>query len=566
MFLNTAISPLLLLLSSSLAEALPYGDGHDANVDSLDWKPCDLEFPDTVKAAIKVPIDCATLQVPLDYTNPKSGKLDLQLLKVNATKEPVEGSVIFNPGGPGNSGVEEVAQQGPLYRDTLGGHYNIIGFDARGTGRTIPFICNPELLASGLGSDSGALSRRNSPYSALPEQLDVYELLKKNWNTTAKYIETCVETQKENATFYGTAFVARDMLAIVDALKEDGLLRFWGRSYSTILGQTFAAMFPDRVGRLLMDSTLTPDDYYRGGWLSATRDVEATLSNYFNQCIEAGPTLCPLANYSGSDTTSKSLMNALSEVFEYLRENPILLAEEIQAIQPEWWFPPGSMTVYYKLKASIMNGIFSPAAFGGVTKTISDALARNWTTYTDPSTIPDIPGAENVSLADLTWSIGLDRFHGIACGDQAYRAKSPEEMYSLIQAQSAQGSFSDAFSPKVWVCAQWPFDAAEKPKGNWSEITTNFPVLFINSRFDPITPLSGAWDASSRFKGSRLLVHEGHGHGIMNHRSNCTVKAIEDYFSKGELPEVGTTCKPNMNAFKQIAAGEGSGRDSESPE
>lgn len=122
-----------LLLLYGIVEALPHASNHSATPKgSLNWAPCDLDFPQSLQDAITVPIDCATLKVPLDYTNPKDGKmLDLQLVKVNATQRPRKGSVIFNPGGPGSSGVEEVVQQGPLYVETLGGQYDIIGFDAR---------------------------------------------------------------------------------------------------------------------------------------------------------------------------------------------------------------------------------------------------------------------------------------------------------------------------------------------------------------------------------------------------------------------------------------------------
>lgn len=109
----TAIS-FLLLIPLSLAIVLPRND----NVDGLDWKPCDLPFPKSRQEQIKEAIDCATIKVPLDYTNPKSGgEIDLQLIKVNATRQPARASVIFNPGGPGSSGIEEVAVLGPMYRE-----------------------------------------------------------------------------------------------------------------------------------------------------------------------------------------------------------------------------------------------------------------------------------------------------------------------------------------------------------------------------------------------------------------------------------------------------------------
>ncbi|KAJ4244786.1 hypothetical protein NW762_014363 [Fusarium torreyae] len=547
----TAISS-LLLLSPSLASVLPRTD----NVDALDWKPCDLDFPKSRQAQIKEPVDCATLKVPLDYTNPKSKKIDLQLVKVNATKQPAKASVIFNPGGPGSPGVEEVSVLGPMFRDILGGSFNIIGFDARGTGRTIPFSC--AVKEDTFGSNSSSLTRRN-PYSDLPPQLDVYSILKEqSWPGAEKYFKGCYKNHKDTGNFYTTTFIARDLLAIVDALKEDGLLRFWGRSYSTILGQTFAAMFPDRVGRLVLDSVVEPDTYYRGSWNTATRDTEFALSHYFEQCIEAGTEICPLANFTGPNTTAKSLMSELSNVFEELEKDPIMVPAELQGAGL-FWFTPGKWDLRLNIKTLIQAFLYSPAKYLTLASILDPILSRNYTSLIGPEVIEQQARAakeapKKLKEDGLPWQQGSDAFHAIACSDSKYRAKKPEDMYSLIQSQSTQGSFSDGIDLKFSVCAQWPFPGAESYDGGFNYITTKNPVLLVNGKFDPITPLSGAWDVSSRFNGSRLIVHEGAGHGFQNSPSTCTFEAVRKYFETGELPKLGTVCKPNMNPLKQAVS------------
>ncbi|KAH7165161.1 hypothetical protein EDB81DRAFT_753944 [Dactylonectria macrodidyma] len=165
MFSHTAISSLFVLLPG-LATALPRGDSYAPGVDALDWKSCDIDLPESRKRLITGRVDCATLKDPLDYTYPKSDDtLDLQLVKVNATKQPARANVIFNPGCPRGPSVEEASVLGYMYRDTLGGKFNVIGFNAYGTGGTSPFSCPTENGTS--GSDSTSLSHRN-PYSDLP--------------------------------------------------------------------------------------------------------------------------------------------------------------------------------------------------------------------------------------------------------------------------------------------------------------------------------------------------------------------------------------------------------------
>ncbi len=122
-----------LLVVSGLAH--PTDTNNKPESTSLEWAPCSLQFPSTTKQVIAKhaePLFCANLSVPLDYTERKNGKtINLQLIKVKANKGPFKGSILTNPGGPGGSGVDWIAREGPLYRDDLGGYHDIIGFDPR---------------------------------------------------------------------------------------------------------------------------------------------------------------------------------------------------------------------------------------------------------------------------------------------------------------------------------------------------------------------------------------------------------------------------------------------------
>ena len=334
--------------------------------------------------------------------------------------------------------------------------------------------------------------------TTLPQE-DVWNLLEsKAWHDGGIIADACYETFKNTGHLYGTAFVARDMLQIVDALNEDGMLRFWGRSYSTVLGQTFAAMFPDRVGRMLLDSVLLADDYFSGTWQTAIRQTDNSLNNFFTECIAAGPEKCPFANQTGPDTTPQDLTAALGEVFQELIDEPIILPDNFPL---RYWWQPGGLNLLNQLKFNIFNGLYNPTSFTILMIQIYLAFSREWTGYTNPTDQADA----------LSWNLPKQAFHGIGCSDTTFRANSPQEMYSLIQTQSQQGTFADAFVPQVWVCAQWKMDAAERYEGSWRNISTAFPILLANSPYDPITPLSSAYEVSAGFKNSRVVVHEGHG-------------------------------------------------------
>jgi hypothetical protein len=130
--LRTAIASSFLL---PLALTYPTDSLPKHNATSIDWAPCDLDLPSNLQELVDAngePLFCAILEVPLDYTNPKDDRTTgLQLIKVNANKEPFKGSVLTNPGGPGGSGVEFMTDEGKAVRDGLGGQFDVIGFDPR---------------------------------------------------------------------------------------------------------------------------------------------------------------------------------------------------------------------------------------------------------------------------------------------------------------------------------------------------------------------------------------------------------------------------------------------------
>lgn len=372
----------------------------------------------------------------------------------------------------------------------------------------------------------------------------MYAILeKKAWRDGGIYAEDCANTpgNSEIGPYLSTPFVARDMLEIIDAIGENQL-QYWGISYGTVLGQTFAGMFPDRVKRIVLDSTVRFDDYHAGQWITVNRDTERALLNFFTQCVNEGPESCPIANFTGPDTTPQDLHNAYAKVLQELLDDPVLMPEDYKP--PAWW-QPGGITVYQMLKYLTLAAVYRPRQFGEIYTYIDIALKRDWKQWFDLLT----PPPTNTTTAEIPWNLGINSFHGIACSDGSFRANEPEDLYSWVQAQASAGTFSDVFAPQVWPCAQWKFEAKERYTGPFTAINTSYPILFVNGNHDPITPLSAAFEASANFPGSRMVVQNGHGHGTRNHPSACTNKAISDYFNDGTLPDVGLVCQTDKTAY-----------------
>ncbi|KAH8679398.1 Alpha/Beta hydrolase protein [Ilyonectria robusta] len=524
---RSILGSLLVGVTTTLASpASPLSSFVESRASSLDWAPCDLDLPEN---AMREQGYCATLEVPLDYTDPDSDEtIHLQLLRFNATKEPFKGSVLWNPGGPGISGIETFAYLGADFRDIIGGHHHAISFDPRGTGRTIPFSCTKK------ASTSKKTRRSQVPLA----QADLWSYVKKEkWEAMTSLAETCYETEQEHGRFIGTAFTARDMIKIVDALGEDGKLRYWGISYGTILGQVVASMFPDRIDRLLLDSNSLADDYLTSTGTGGPKDAEKALNYFFDECVQVGPETCALANYSGSDTTAQDLSTAVEKLFQKLVDTPELPADSGLS---EADFPYGGNSILQAIKYSLLNLLSSPLSYSTIVQLLSYALEGSY------------KKALSLSPTDESeWNLGTQSFAGIACSDTSFRVESADDLYAMYQSHLAESTFGDALAADYMNCGAWKFDSAEEINTNeLRNVKTSYPVLVINGAYDPFTPLSMAWQVASRFRDSRMIVHEGIGHGVTSHASNCTLNAIADYFTEGTLPEIGTVCKPNMLAFE----------------
>ncbi|KAM0344497.1 hypothetical protein ACHAPU_007470 [Fusarium lateritium] len=543
MKLHVLLSPLLLHFTqasslpehvrTSLASRTSSGGSNSSKNSSIEWSECDLDFGVDSMNKKQRAYDCARLEVPLDYTSASNGDtIKLDLIRVKATKQPFKGSVLYNPGGPGGSGVEAILRRGPDLSRVLGGQFDIISFDPRGTGRTIPFICNATTASDANNTESDTLQRRES--NSLP-QADIWKFIAtENWKQANAVAEQCFKTRYDIGRFINTPFVARDMVSIVDALEQGPKLNYWGVSYGTVLGQVAVSMFPERVGRVLLDANLKAEDYASNIWVSSLRGAEKALAHLLDECVEAGKDLCPLADYHGENTTGAGLLTAVGQAFEsYLNGTQ----EEGNITQVEL-----NLAVV-GVKYLILAELYNPADFRRITSRIKGLLTNDTTALLAPS---------GNSTLNIPWNIGREFVtHGISCSESSFRVESPDDLFSIYQAHRAQSSFFESSLSARLICASWEFSPAEQIDFNkLRNVKTNSPVLFANGAYDPVTPLSGAWEISSRFRGSRVIVHEGVGHGILNHPSNCTEDAVRKYFVDGEMPELNTTCKPNLPAFE----------------
>ena len=194
----------------------------------LNWRGCYGSF------------ECAMFQVPINYEDVPTGKFDIAVMRHSADN--AIGNLVVNPGGPGGSGVDYVYSYQDAFTEEVISKFNLVGFDPRGVGRSAPIKC---LTAT---ETDKYYSEDVSPET--PDGLAKLEA------ESADFAKSCSEKNRYLA-FYSTANAARDM-DILRNLLGDEKLNYLGKSYGTYMGSLYAKLFPDRVGRFVLDGAVDP--------------------------------------------------------------------------------------------------------------------------------------------------------------------------------------------------------------------------------------------------------------------------------------------------------------------
>ncbi|KAK5172241.1 uncharacterized protein LTR77_003879 [Saxophila tyrrhenica] len=483
----------------------------------IDFQPCqELNNNITrINGVEGTTFECATLNVPLDYTDLSSRPLELDLFRVPATEEPVLGSVLINFGGPGGTGAENLPAYAANARNVIGAQWHLVSWDPRGTGNTIPFQCDVSAVAG-----ITVPSRKRDELGNLVSTNTTEVFLEGAWQSAGQVADACYAQNREDetATLIGTAFVARDIMEIVDALDEDGLLRYYGWSYGTALGSYVAAMFPDRVESMVLDANVNPYDYRAGHYGKWTSDTDEAFQGFIQTCYNATDD-CDLYTLLQPDSP-QDILDAINLALTPFARNATNGDQAYLA--------------YLALKFSIINPLYFPRTWPMLASTIAELL--NGSTSAPPS-METYGTAENAIL-------------GIRSGDATFIANSTEEYLPQVEYQSTiSPGFSDIAYWPLWISAQWRIPARERYWGVF-KATTKTPILYINGEFDPATPLVNAYTSSKGFEGSVVLPHSGYGHGIFADPSECVARYVRAYFKEGTLPDGGTRCEPDQSVVE----------------
>ncbi|TLD28691.1 hypothetical protein PspLS_03788 [Pyricularia sp. CBS 133598] len=516
----SSLSPLTGLLGLSVLLSLAFASPTPLvhrRAGAINWRSCSSEFNTTTPGAV-----CGNLDVPLDYTGKESSEiLQLELIKIPATKGVSRGSILFNPGGPGFPGNEWLDGSAAVLLAATGGQHDLIGFNPRGTGKTLPIACfdeqDPQDVLKKLLIEE-RLSQAGNSSDVAPGRI---------WATSLQISEACAKKNADHGRFLGTAFVARDIIQIVDALDEDGLLRYWGMSYGTLLGATLIAMFPDRMDKIVLDGVINPYLWWHSYSEDTLENMDDTFGEFLLQCI-ANADQCPLAG-NRRNQTSQDLEATVRDLLDHLKYNPIVIPDS------------AALFDYSQLKNAMVASMYSPDLWPDLARGLDILL----TTPLDTAALVQLVTLWKSIFGDLSPYASFS----IRCSDKVQREKSLDDVLAKMKPiRESSWVGGDAIDAASMACARWPFEAAERYLGDFNAKTA-IPPLVMSKTFDPVTPLVSARNVTAGFDGV-LVEIEGGGHASMAQPSTCAFKAVRDYFTEGKLPQSGIKCQNDIGYFQ----------------
>ncbi|KAK0202249.1 Alpha/Beta hydrolase protein [Desarmillaria ectypa] len=473
---------------------------------------------------------CARFQVPIDYSNEDGDKAALAVIKLPAQSQTdYKGAVLMNPGGPGGSGVAAIASAGPLFASRIGNQYDIISFDPRGVGNSTPraeFFLSKEERSLWLADPNHWTAVPNTTSDQIPHL----------WASSHVIAEVAKERDNGILNYIGTDNVARDMLRIIEAAGQEKL-QYWGFSYGTILGTTFATMFPDKVGRMVLDGVVDVEGYYNGDWRNNFVDTDKVMQSIFDACVAAGPDACVF--YA---PTAQEISNNLDTLYDSLRTQPV------QVVTPSFY----GVVDYAVLRTTVKYTMYQPY-------TLSSLLAKGLASLAvgDGSIIYAMQ-APSDDLSSV-YNNGLETEIAISCSDSVNNIDSLADLYAYWDSIKGLSAFADLFFAQTIGCIGWKFHREGKFTGPVGA-NTSYPILFIGNTADPVTALSGAKKASGVFPGSVVLTQNSSGHASLAASSACTRAYVQAYFQNGTLPGDGTVCEVESQMFPTSANATGSQR------
>jgi pimeloyl-ACP methyl ester carboxylesterase len=504
-----ALTATAVLLSTVLAGC---GDeeaeDEDLTRQELSWEDCPTPSDAQGGGAAPSPLpdggewQCATMKAPLDWDDPKGDTIDLELIRARAGGNDSRriGSLIFNFGGPGGSGVTSLPASAEGY-EALRTRYDLVSFDPRGVGRSAPVICQNDQQLDAYFQQDG------TPDDAAERT----ELL----DSTEEFNEACAQNSKKMLPHVRTTDAARDLDLMRQVLGDDKL-HYFGISYGTELGGVYAHLFPKKIGRAVFDAVVDPTKNGEQGSLAQARGFQLALDNFAADCVSKTEE-CPIGD------SAQDVKDRIATLLKDLDRRPI----------------PGVFPRELTQTAAtdgIVQALYSQELWEYLTQGLQQAYDG------DGTILMLLSDSMNGRSENGEYDNSTAAHRAISCADSKPRYDAAYVERKLPEFRAASALFGDAMAWGMIGCTDWAVaGAADHPDVSAPGAA---PILVVGNTGDPATPYEGARkmvDALGKGVGVEL-TYQGQGHGAYSSKNKCVQDAVNGYLLDGKVPRAGTVC------------------------
>jgi pimeloyl-ACP methyl ester carboxylesterase len=459
----------------------------------VDWKGCS-DNPRQL---------CGTIAVPVDYTKPQGQRFTLALRKAPATDPSRRvGSLLINPGGPGGSGVEYAQYSSFVFSPAVRAVYDVVGFDPRGIGGSDAVSCLTDAQMDTLFS--------TDPTPDTPEE-------EKAVRTTADSVaRSCAARGGERALHMSSTEVARDM-DVMRVVFGDAKLNFFGGSYGTFLGALYADTFPDKVGRMVLDSAMSPNQTDAQEMTYDIQGFEASIDAFIDWCVARSD--CAL----GSDKAAAR--GRIADLLDAVESKGLATSKPGLTRIGEGW-----------VGFSIFMCLYSDSSW----PTLNRGLAQAFSGRGDILLAKGMSVVERSATGRYATSSYLQAMLPVRCADWPRSTDTPATLAEQARLKKAHPLWAKMTGEIYDSCAAWP-TSGRTPKGTTLAVGAA-PILVIGNQRDPATPIGGTKQLAKDLASGVLLTSDHDGHGTYYAGNSCVDQAVDGYLVQGKVPTDGTTC------------------------
>ncbi|MGI5425689.1 alpha/beta hydrolase [Streptomyces sp. CA-179760] len=486
----TKNAALIAAAGVALGLAGPGSGASAAGAGSLKWTKCE-------GTGLHPRQRCATVEVPMDYSDPDGRKLRIAVSRIPSEKPSARrGALLLIPGGPGGVSLGDPSGKGQQLPQSVRDVYDLIGFAPRGMAPSSAAAC-------GLGSKDLALAKLPwpAPDGSVTEAMA----------TARRIADACARNGGELIRHLSTANDARDLDRVRAALGESRISA-WGDSYGTYVGSVYSQLFPHRTDRIVLDSNNNPDHTRVGrAWLAA---FETGVEDNF-------PEFAKWASRPGNPYRVARKAADVRPLF-------LRLAERLDREPLPW---PGADPAELNgnvLRQTMLSGLYGPDDYPVLAEMI--LAARK-------GTVPPVPEAPDESMMQNAAAVGA----GILCNNVAW-PRSAAHYQKGVDESRAEFPLTAGMPRGPMLCAAWPYE----PREPAVRITDRGPsnILLVQNERDVASPLSGARELRRAFGDRAVMVtvnSTGHGAYLANGNA-CGDRTVSRFLATGERPDRDTYC------------------------